>query len=315
VIGNPNHRSQLTYNRAHAMLPALGKPLFIRIMERLYRIGIREYTIVAGENEGAVVSYLNSQWMPDVKVNVMVSFSTNSLNKVFREIAQKLKTPFVVCGYNSFTHTHFPDQLMRTHTEWPNALIFSGATTTLSQSTPHAYAVVDARRVTDVVREPTADRHTLTLNDLYVCGEDMVDYLAELPDAPSGVGNTRQFIDIVQSYIRSGGAGRVAESTWILQVEADRDLLILSKHLLEEGRDAHILSELPYTVKIIPPVRIDPQVSVGQGTRIGPYVYLERGCSVGHDVVLKETIVLTRALVPAERTMINTILTTRGPIP
>jgi len=67
-------------------------------------------------------------------------------------------------------------------------------------------------------------------------------------------------------------------------------------------------------VQIIPPVRIDPQVSVGQGAQIGPHVYLERGSSVGRDVKIKNAIILQRANVPADKTVVDTIISTRGPI-
>lgn len=314
AIGSAQNHSKLTYNRSHAMLPALGKPLFIRIMERLYRIGIRQYTVIIGESDGALASYLNSQWMPDVKINLIIRFGTDSLTRIVQKIAQEQETPFVMCSYNSFTHNHFPEGLIKKHDENPQALIFSGAPTSLSHASQQVYAVVEDRQVLSIVEAPSAEYTTLTLNDMFICGYDMLDYLRQVEIPSNVVDRSRQFVDIAHQFIQAGGTGLVARSNWILQVEADRDLLTLNKLLLDEGQDAHILSELPYTVKIIPPVRIDPQVSVGQGAKIGPHVYLERGCSVGHNVVLKNSIVLTRAAVPSEKTLVNTILTTRGPI-
>src|SRR5690606_33597041 len=104
AVGTPSHNSRLTYNRAHAMLPALGKPLIIRIMNRLYDVGIREYTVIVGENEGAVASYLNTQWVPDAKVKFSLLFGNDSLLKLFQDIARQHRTPFLVCSYNCFTH-------------------------------------------------------------------------------------------------------------------------------------------------------------------------------------------------------------------
>ncbi|MFW5691871.1 MAG: sugar phosphate nucleotidyltransferase [Chloroflexota bacterium] len=311
AVGNPSHQSQLTYNRTLAMLPALGKPLFIRIMERLYRVGIRDYTVIVGENEGAVASYLNSQWMPDVTINLIIHFSGHNLLKPFRSIAESLKAPFLVTTYNSFTHTHFPSRLIKTHESHPDALIFGGAPVSLSQANQQRFAVVKERRVTDVSRTRDGDRQTYTLADLYVCGSGAVEFLRGSQDDDF---NAPTFADVARAYLKADGQGIIAESTWILQVETDRDLLTLNRHLLDEGQDAHILSELPYTVKIIPPVRIDPQVTVGQGCKIGPHVYLERGCTVGHDVTIQDSIVMARANVPAQKTLVNTILTTRGPI-
>ncbi len=311
AVGNP-YNSQLVYNRSHAMLSALGKPIFVRIMERLYRIGLRDYTVVVGEAEGAVTSYLNSQWMPDVKINWVFRLGTESLVKIMQSIAQSLDAPFLVTSYNSFTHTHFPERLIRKHQESPADLIFSGAPHTLSQASNLVYAVMQDKHLVDL--STTATPGAYVLNDLFICGNEVVHFLQNIPAPAPSMARTAQFMDIAYLYLQAGNSGLLAESNWILQVEADRDLLTLTKLLLDEGQDAHILSELPYTVKITPPVRIDPQVSIGQGAMIGPHVYIERGASVGHNAVIKNSLILARANVPAERTIVNTILTTRGPI-
>lgn len=315
AINKTHNRSQLTYNRSHIMLPALGKPVIARIMERLYRIGIREYTVILGEMEGAIASYLNSQWLPDVKINWMFHLQTTNLQTTMREVAQRINMPFIISSYNNFTHNHFPERLIRKHHEFPNDMIFSGALHTLSQTANLNLATVEQNRVLAVHPNATTTqpKSNYILGDLFICGTDVIEYLKSMP-ITNPTTDRPQFLDIAQKYLDSGRQGLMAESNWILQIEADRDLLTLSKMLLDEGQDAHILSELPYTVKITPPVRIDPQVSVGQGAKIGPHVYLERGSSVGHDAVLRNSIVLTQCNVPSGRTLVNTILTTRGPI-
>ncbi|PJF29903.1 MAG: hypothetical protein CUN52_06000 [Phototrophicales bacterium] len=315
AVGSLSHRSQLTYNRAHAMLPALGKPLVIRIMDRLYRVGIRHYTVVVGENEGAVVNYLNTQWMPDVTVNYTLKFPNDSFVKTIKTIAQKINEPFIVCSYNSFTHTHFPDALLNHYEKNTDVLLFSGASSTLSQAPQQVFAITESDIVKEIVTASTPERRALTLIDFFVCGAPILDYILKLNDKVTYQESHRQFMDIARRYIESGGKGMMVRANWVLQVEADHDLLTLNRHLLDEGQDAHILSELPYTVKIIPPVRIDPQVNVGQGAKIGPHVYLERGASVGHDVILKDCIVLNKANVPSQKSLTSTILTTRGPLP
>lgn len=315
AINKIRNRSQLTYNRSHIMLPALGKPVIARIMERLYRIGIREFTVILGETEGAIAAYLNSQWLPDVKINWTFHLQTANLMTTMREIAQQINAPFIVSNYNYFTHNRFPERLIRKHRESPNDLIFSGALHTLSQTSYLNLATVEQNQIVQIHQNSTLNHSPANyiLGDLFICGTMVVDYLKSASVTIPSTDNP-QFLDIAQKYLDEGGKGLMAESNWILQIEADRDLLTLSKMLLDEGQDAHILSELPYTVKITPPVRIDPQVSVGQGAKIGPHVYLERGSSVGHEAVLKNSIVLTQCNVPSGRTLINTILTTRGPI-
>lgn len=314
AIGSPYHRSVLTYSRAHAMLPALGKPLVARIMDRLYCTGIREFSILVGESEGAVAGYLNTQWVPDAAIDFLLKSPSESLVTMLAQLARTHSTPMLICGYNSFTHNHLPESLLKNHEDSPTELLLSGATHTLSKASQHYYAISDGQGVRDVTKTLPNDHNAFYLADIAVAGSAFIDYLKTISSVPPG-GFNWQFMDIIREYITNGGKAILTETSWILPIETDRDLLTLNKHLLNEGNDAHLLSEIPYTVQIIPPVRIDPQVSVGQGTRIGPNVYLERGCSIGHDVTLRNAIVLEKAVVPAQKSVFDTIISTRGPIP
>lgn len=308
------HHSMLTYNRAHPMLPAVGKPMVARVMDRLHRAGIRKFTVIVGIDEGAVAAYLDTHWQPDAEVDFVVQGAGIDLTQVLVTVAGEYGQPFMVCGYNSFTHTQFPESLLKHNSDNPKALVLGGATASLSKSQQHYYAIVDGQRVTEITASTPSDLNHFALSSLMVCGQSFVDYLGSLKDA-SLTTYDMGLLDIARLYIRSGGEARLNETAWILQIEADRDLLVLNKHLLDDGQDAHILSELPYTVQIIPPVRIDPQVNVGQGAKIGPHVYLERGSSIGHEVIIRNAIILGRAKVPARKSVFDTIISTRGPIP
>ena len=314
AIGSINHRSMLTYNRTHAMLPALGKPLVVRIMDRLYRVGIRHFTVVVGDNEGTVASYLNTQWKPDTKIDFLFQSQLTSMKRTLADIARNHKEAFILCSYNSFTHTNFAENLLKNYEDSPHDLVLSGSTTTLSKAQRHYYAIMDGQQIKSISQSPSNIAPYFILTNFAICGESFVEFVSNPENTKTGQFNS-QFMDIVAQYIQSKNQASIMETSWVLQVEADRDLLTLNKHLLDEGQDAHILSELPYTVQITPPVRIDPQVNVGQGAKIGPHVYLERGCSVGHDTTLRNTIILERASVPAKKTTYDTVISTRGPIP
>jgi len=313
AIAHPQHNSQLTYNRVHSMLPALGKPLVVRIMDRLKRTGITRYTVIVGVNEGLVASYLNDHWLPDVKIELKYKSDSESLVAIFKEIADATDEPFLVSGYNTFTHSRFPESMINHFEDHENRLLIGGAPKMLSTNPHRAYARMEGQRILEINDFPTRDQPTMGLATIGIFGHDMVSYLKGLTD--DNIRDQRtHFMDLARGFIQQGGESIIAETAWLLQIEADRDLLTLNKYLLEEALDANILSELPYTVQIIPPVRIDPQVSVGQGAQIGPHVYLERGCSVGRDVKLKNAIILQKATVPADKTVVDTIISTRGPI-
>ncbi|NWF70700.1 MAG: NDP-sugar synthase [Chloroflexi bacterium] len=310
AVGNSAHVTQL--NRTRAMLPALGKPLVVRMMDRLYRVGIRKYVVIVGESEGEVASYLSRHWVPNVSVEFILKWSNISLLRTLADYARRARQPFLVTSYNSFTHAHFPATLLNKYQQGnANELVLSGALATLSRTNKPRYALTEAQRVTGIVREVPAAKQTFTLSDIAICGHDFVNFLCAYEQ--SG-GFDKNLVDIYQMYIQGGGAASLVETAWTLPIETDYDLLTLNRHLLDEEQDAHILSELHYTVQITPPVRIDPQVSVGQGAKIGPYVYLERGCSIGYDAMVRNTIVLKDTTVVPGDKVSDAIVSTRGRI-
>jgi NDP-sugar pyrophosphorylase family protein len=309
AVGNPWHRSQLIYNRPRAMLPALGKPLVVRTMNRLHRFGIQQFTVVVGDNEGAVAAYLNRNWVPNAKMEFILKSNHESIAQVLTRLVRQDNRPFLITSYNTFTHSQFPESLLKLHKDHENELILSGAQTTLSKAEQQYFVLREGPQVQAIVSQKPETKHKLMLADLALCGQAFVDYLS----IRQGTGSFhKQLLDIMQQYVQTKGAATLAETAWILQISTDYDLLTLSKHLLDEGLDAHILSEIPYTVQITPPVRIDPQVSVGQGAKIGPYVYLERGCSIGHEATVRNALILEQASVPAKATIANAIISSRG---
>ena len=292
------------------MLPALGKPLIARVMDRIYQAGIREFTIILGEDEGEVAFYLN-KWMPDVKLEfVLEKYSTN-LVRTLRPVLERHAPPYFFCLYNGFAHAKLPMRLLSSFEDNPDDLIISGAATTLSTSPNQHFGLVTGNTISEIVLEKPNDDKFMLLSDTGIFGKAFADYILNKQPARTGSLQTT-FLDVTRTYLAAGGKASVVDSGWNLRITSDQDLLTLNRHLLHDLQDAHLLSELPYTVQIIPPVRIDPQVNVGQGARIGPNVYLERGSSVGQGAVLKDCIVLSNVKVPATATIEDSIISTRG---
>jgi NDP-sugar pyrophosphorylase family protein len=313
ATGSTLHQSQLTYSRPRVMLPVLGRPMVVRIMERLYRAGIHNFVVVIGENEGAVASYLNSQWLPNVHIEFIIQTLNSSLARTLTNIAKQYQKPFLITAYNTFTHANFPERLLNHYKEFGDSLLLAAAPITLSKSIPYAYAQVENQRVLAIHHEkPEKNEEVFVLGSLAICGDTFVDYLTTLGTNTGGL--SKHLLDIFHHYVTTGATTLVAETSWILQIEADYDLLTLNRYLLDDGPDTHILSELPASVQIIPPVRIDPHVSVGQGARLGPRVYLEAGCTIGHHATLTNTIVLQNTVIPAGSNLSDTIVATRAKV-
>ena len=290
AISSSGYDSKLKEQRPRAMLPALGKPMVVRVMDRLYRAGIRHYVVIVGINEGPIASYINKQWMPDASVEFVLQ-SKETLSLLIARIAKKIDKPFVLAGYNSFTIERYINTLLRHHSEAEDHLILAGASMSLSPDAPsNTFALMDDETITEITSTRPHARHFF-LTEHAVCGRQFIEHLKTLDDrTASSYGKT--WFEIAKSYHQSANAQiKVSETSWILRVEGDKDLLTLNKRMLDDSHDGHVLSELPYTAKIIPPVRIDPQVSVGQSVVIGPHVYIERGGSIGYGAKIKNVVV------------------------
>lgn len=317
AIASPSHASGLTKSRPHAMLPALGKPLVVRVMNQLLQHGIKKFVVVVGINEGSVASYLNTNWVPNVELEFVLKSDYESLSSTLAQIARKLNQSFFLVNYNTFTQPQFIQSAINIAEKDEDCLILAGTTSTLSQSTHHAFATTSNNTVTSISSKPPETETPFSLlANMAVCGLHFVDFIKDLPSRIGTGSLHQQFIDILRVYADTPDHQIVLGRTaWILQVNSDPDLMLLNYQLLEEGRDAHILSELHSSVHINYPVRIDPGVSIGHNAEIGPHVYLERGASVGTGATVRRSIVLERASVPPKAEVEDVVVAPNKIIP
>lgn len=311
AVSAPAHTTQLPDRRPRAMLPALGKPMVVRVMDRLYRAGIRRYIVIVGINEGAVASYLNQQWMPDAKVTFKLQ-SNESLALLLSEIAKDFDSPFLIASYNSFTYERYISSLIRQHDEYSDHLVLTGAHLSLSPDAPdNHYALADGQSVLSIESKKPETAHYVLSEDMVV-GYAFLEHLKSL-DTKAAMNYGKYLFEIVKKYTAlEDSKVTIAETSWILRVESDKDLLTLNRRMLDDSNDAHILSELPYSAKVIAPIRVDPQVSVGQSVVIGPYVYVERGSSIGYGAKIKNAIILANSSVPSDAEIDGGIVHSRG---
>ncbi|MDQ7034424.1 MAG: hypothetical protein Q9P01_06185 [Anaerolineae bacterium] len=263
-------------------------------------------------NEGTVASYLNKQWKPDAKIEFIMR-TNETIPILLAKAAKRIGDSFIISSYNSFSYERFISSFIKEHEANPEHLILAGAQLNLTPHAENYYAVLDEQRVTNIVTEkPAKDVRQLILGEIAVCGSHFVDYLQAL-DLQKTSAYGKNLFQLAKYYAANHDAKVMAgETSWILRVQSDKDLLLLNKRLLEDSNDSHILSELPYTVKIIQPVRIDPQVSVGQGVVIGPHVYVESGSSIGYGATIKNALILEKSSVPANTQIDGGIMTRRG---
>lgn len=302
ATGQAEHQHTLVTDRSRAMQPVLGKPLIVRMMDQIYRAGIRRFVLIAGVNDGSVAQHLHKSWKADAKLELLLQMPTDSLVSCLARATLMIGAPYLLAGYNNLVHESYLSVLLREQEVNPQQLLVTLAHKQVGRSVPEWFLDENSR----FSHSPSSG----ILPDYAIAGTQFCDVVTQ--------GNSLLRHALTLGDVLAGCVNELrlnfhtVETEWVMKVATDHDLWLLNQRLLQDSHDTHILSELPLSVKVTQPVRIDPQVVVGEHATIGPFVYLERGATVGYGAHVARTIVLARGSVGANMSIEKMLVTSRG---
>ncbi|HEX3052550.1 MAG TPA: sugar phosphate nucleotidyltransferase [Aggregatilineaceae bacterium] len=297
AAGRGTQLGSLTQERPKSMLPVLGKPMVARVMDRLRDAGIRRFVVVVGADEGGVAAYLSRSWYPDAEVKFALQTIPTGTVDALQLAAPYIEGPFLVSAVDNITSTaHVQNLIQRFEQEPEQVAALSLIPAAPDQIRQASGVVIDNECIVEIEEKPEQPRGSFASILLYAFAPSIFTHLPQVRVSRRG---EREISSAIQQAILAGCKVGYAVTDWRLHLTTEQDLLAITKHYLQEGRDAHILSEIPGSVHIIPPVRIDPKVSVGQGAQIGPNVYLETGSTIGSGASIQNCILLNGGTVSA----------------
>ncbi len=289
AAGRGSRLGALTSDRTKAMLPVLGKPIMVRVMDRMREAGITRFVVVIGAQEGSLASYLSSSWYPNTEVEYVLQPVPKGTADALALAAKYIEDDFLLASVDNLTPPdHIPmmmDQFHEMETDFLLSLVRAGS----EEIRTSAEVVVEGTQVTEIVEKPVEPRSNMAAFMVYACKRRFLEYLDEVKTSSRG---EKELASAIQMLIADGGHVGYVVADQRQHLSVERDLLMVNRSYLDEGRDCHILSEIPGTVAIIPPIRIDPGVNVGRNAQIGPYVYLESGCTIGEGATISNAVVL-----------------------
>lgn len=277
--------SPILPDRPPILWPVLGKPMVLQAMEPLYRAGIRHFTLLLGMTDTSALNQLQRRWMPDARLNFALKMPEETLPQALERIAGELiksqDTPILVQNYNAFLDSEAQEAL------------FKAATSA---------DIVTAHYQPGAIAQPANE-------DALAGVATLKPHLFQSLSKSSHANTLRALLSDLNSSIPSSAT---IPANWAIHVQTLQDLLQINTQLLANSPDSYILSEVSANVRIVPPVHIDPQVSIGQGAVIGPNVYLERGTRIGYRARVDHAIILDRGTVDASQTVSQAIITING---
>ena len=310
AAGRGKRLKSLTLDRSKAMLPIVGKPVVQRVMETLTANGLDDFVLVIRPEDWQLVRYFRTESTITARVRFAYQERTLGMAHALRCAAPLLDGPFILSACDNLVSVEDVRKLVK---RWAEKPLPNGVLTLLPVEPDRLGSVgiveMDGPWVNRIIEKPQPEQVTSNISSLplYCFSERILAYLEDVPLSPRG---EYELQDAIQMLIeREGNICGVEINARLTLTNAD-DLLALNKHYLDqESSNLRIaMRKLGKATQIFTPVHIESGVEIGNGCRLGPYLYIESGCRIGDGVSLSESVLLGGAVIPARANITGQVI-------
>lgn len=309
AAGRGTRLAPLTDDRPKSLLPILGQPLLLRVLEQLRRAGIARFVVVTGPDLSRVQAAVSAALLEDAQVEWVVQPSPTGTVAALQRAFPLLSGPFLLTAVDNLTPVEHVRSLIAHHQAAPDHI----ATLSLLPATPaeirqSADVLLDGDRVVFIAEKPAQPQGRYAAIMLYAFSPAIETYLPAVQPSHRG---EREIVTALQLALTAGERIGATVTGWRLHLTRPLDLLHLNSWYLRQQGVAQVFSDLPSSAQVFPPVWIDPGVSVGEGVVLGPDVYLETGATVSEGARLRHAVVLAGGIVPPHVALYDIVLDRR----
>jgi NDP-sugar pyrophosphorylase family protein len=300
AAGHGSRLQPITLTRSKAMVPILGKPMVERVMEDLLVNGVTDFILVVSPHDRYITHYFRRESEIEADMRFVYQPQRLGMADALRCAAPLITDDFILSACDNLISAEHVRQMMATWqtSPHPNAVL------TLMPVEPERLGSVgivelDGPWVTRIVEKPPPNKAPSNISSLplYCFSKRVLDYLPEVPLSPR---REYELQDAIQMLIERDGLVRGVTVHQRLTLTSPADLLAINRHYLMNGDDRPQLA--PYTVgpntQLITPLRIESGTVIGANCTIGPNAYIERDCTIGEGVTIKNAVVLRESTVP-----------------
>jgi mannose-1-phosphate guanylyltransferase len=299
VGGEGTRLRPLTYGTPKPMVPIMNVPFLARTMERLYEAGIRNVVLPAGYMPQAIVDYFGDGSSLDMRITYVIEETPLGTAGAIKNVEQHITGRFFVLNGDILTSLD-----LRAMLRYQDEKRGLGALHLIRVDDPSPFGCVvhdDNGRVTAFVEKPPKGQEpTNEINaGTYLLEPEVLGYI------PAGR-NVSIERETFPRIIADGKAlyAYTTDDYWIdvgrpeNYLAAHRDVLSGAMPLaLEPGISGNGAAALQGHPGIVPPVHADADVVVDASAKVGPNVVLGRGCSIGANAVIRESVLWERVSV------------------
>jgi NDP-sugar pyrophosphorylase family protein len=292
VGGEGTRLRPLTYGTPKPMVPIMNVPFLARTLERLYASGINDVILAAGYMPQAIVDYFGDGNQLDMKVTYVIEETPLGTAGAIKNVEPHIRGPFFVLNGDVLTSLDL--RAMREFHEKKGG-IGTVHLIRVDDPSPFGCVVHDAAGRVELFIEkpPKGEEPTNEINaGTYLLEREILQYIP--PNQNVSIERTT-FPEIIKA-----GKALYAYTTddyWLdlgrpeQYLAAHRDVLSGAMPLaVEPGISGDGGEALRGHPGVVPPVHAGADVFVDPAARVGPNVVLGKGCSVGAEATIRESV-------------------------
>jgi NDP-sugar pyrophosphorylase family protein len=299
AAGKGKRLHPITTQRSKAMAPVAGKPMVARVLDTLLQNGLRDLIMLVSPDDQEITPYFR-QMTTEATFRFVVQPQRLGMAHALQLAAPYLTGPFVMSACDNLTPAeHVAALLAQRRSSAADAALSLMAIDIAQAGSTGIVEWRDGliRRIVEKPKPAEAPSNISSL-PLYVFSPHILDYLSRVKLSPRG---EYELQDAIQMLIDDGGRVTGVLTPHRVQLTNVADLLALNRHYLETDSEADqvLTTQIGPGTRLIAPLRIEPDCTIGANATIGPYVYLEQGCQVGDHAMLRNVVALRNTIIPA----------------
>lgn len=297
----------VTADRSKAMVPVLGRPLVERALSPLVENGIRDFVFVVSPDDREIEAHFRQRTTLEITPAFVVQQERLGMAHALGIAAPFISGRFMVSACDSLVdRTHVRELIGEGDASDAVLSLLEVEREAVSRS---AAVDMDGNRVRRIVEKPEQDEAPSLIVSIphYIFPPRLLEFLPQVKPSPRG---EFELQDAIQRMIDGGErvVGVLAQER--LQVSGPNDLLDLTRRLLNEGAEPTPEEPGPVAcgMKQVEPLLIENGAVIGEGSEVGPEVFLESGCRIGDGAVVRRSIVLRSGRVADGQTVEDQVI-------
>ena len=305
AAGKGTRLNPITNSRSKAMLPVVGKPVIVRIMDSLAANGIIDFVVVVNPEDAEIIDYFRVESNYHRKTQIIFQQESLGMANALSCAAPLIHGDFLLSACDNLVSEKHINQLINT---WKQNQRLSAILSCIEFEPERAGSTstvkLDGQQVTRIIEKPAHNQvmSNICSLPLYLFSDEVLHHLKNVSISPRGEYELQDFIQMI---INLKGRVLAVMADCRLNLTNPSDLLSINRFYLNQKSSIYSqpLDSNPKHYQTIPPIYIEGGTIIGNKSVIGPNVYIEPNCIIGNYVRLKDTVVLKGSIIPDQSTI------------